>query len=74
MKGILAAVMAGIDSVEHGIYLDDEIMEMMLARGTFLVPTLSAPLNILSNGKAAGIPEYIIEKTKRVADDHYEES
>ncbi len=69
-EGILAAVMAGIDSVEHGIYLDDEIMDMMLTRGTFLVPTLSAPLNILSNGKAAGIPEFIIEKTKRVADDH----
>ena len=41
--GIKNAVRAGIRSIEHGIYLDDEAIEMMLAAGTFLVPTLTAP-------------------------------
>ena len=70
-EGIRNAVLAGIDSIEHGIYLDDEIIELMLAKGIFLVPTLSAPINILSRGKKAGIPDYIVEKTKRVADTHF---
>jgi len=41
--GIKAAVRAGIRSIEHGIYLDDEAIELMLARGTYFVPTLIAP-------------------------------
>ena len=34
---------AGIRSIEHGIYLDDEATELMLTRRTFFVPTLVAP-------------------------------
>jgi imidazolonepropionase-like amidohydrolase len=36
------AVRAGIDSIEHGTFLDDEALDMMKARGTFFVPTLMA--------------------------------
>jgi imidazolonepropionase-like amidohydrolase len=36
------AIRAGIDSLEHGTFLDDEALEMMKAHGTFLVPTLMA--------------------------------
>src|SRR5262249_46051887 len=39
--GIKAAVLAGVDSIEHGSILDDEAVRMMKERGTFLVPTLS---------------------------------
>ena len=70
-EGIKNAVLAGIDSIEHGIYLDDEIIELMLAKGIFLVPTLSAPINILAQGEKAGIPDHIVEKTRRVADTHF---
>jgi len=70
-EGIRNAVLAGIDSIEHGIYLDDEIIELMLAKGIFLVPTLSAPINILAQGEKAGIPDHIVEKTRRVADTHF---
>ncbi|HEY6140331.1 MAG TPA: amidohydrolase family protein [Thermoanaerobaculia bacterium] len=41
-EGILAAVRAGVDSIEHGSQLDDEGMALMKARGTYLVPTLYA--------------------------------
>jgi imidazolonepropionase-like amidohydrolase len=37
--GILAAVKAGVASIEHGSVLDDAVIDEMLARGTFLVPT-----------------------------------
>jgi imidazolonepropionase-like amidohydrolase len=40
--GVKAAVRAGIRSIEHGVYLDDGAIELMLERGTWLVPTLTA--------------------------------
>ena len=41
-EGAKRAIRAGIDSIEHGTFLDDEALDMMKARGTFLVPTLMA--------------------------------
>src|SRR4051794_4601657 len=45
--GIKNAVRAGVRSIEHGIYIDDEALELMLEHGTYLVPTLVAPLGVL---------------------------
>jgi imidazolonepropionase-like amidohydrolase len=39
-EGAKRAIRAGIDSIEHGTFLDDEALEMMKARGTVLIPTL----------------------------------
>jgi imidazolonepropionase-like amidohydrolase len=41
-EGAKVAVRAGIDSIEHGSFLDDEAVKMMKERGTYLVPTLMA--------------------------------
>jgi imidazolonepropionase-like amidohydrolase len=41
-EGIKTAVRAGVASIEHGSFLDEEGAKMMAERGTFLVPTLSA--------------------------------
>ena len=41
-EGIKIAVRAGVASIEHGSFLDEEGARMMAQRGTFLVPTLSA--------------------------------
>lgn len=41
-EGIKAAVRAGVSSIEHGSFLDEEGARMMAQRGTYLVPTLSA--------------------------------
>ena len=41
--GAKRAIRAGIDSIEHGTFLDDEALEMMRARGTYYIPTLMAP-------------------------------
>lgn len=40
-SGIAAAVRAGVRSIEHGVYMDDETLAEMKRRGTFLVPTLA---------------------------------
>jgi imidazolonepropionase-like amidohydrolase len=68
-EGILNAVRGGVDSIEHGIFMDDECVEEMLARGTYLVPTISALRNILNNADN-GIPAYAVEKTRRVSENH----
>jgi len=64
-QGILNAVLGGVDSVEHGIFMTEACIEAMLERGTYLVPTLAAVRNILAM-KGKGIPDYAIEKSERV--------
>jgi imidazolonepropionase-like amidohydrolase len=69
--GIKSAVRAGVRSIEHGIYLDDEAIEMMIERGTYLVPTLVAPMGVLEAAdRGINVPEYAITKTKMVMDAH----
>ncbi len=41
-EGAKRAIRAGIDSIEHGTFLDDEALDMMKQRGTYFVPTLMA--------------------------------
>lgn len=71
-SGIKAAIRAGISSVEHGFYLDEEACEMMVSRGVYLVPTLVAPYWIVERGVEAGIPPYAVEKAKRSQEAHLE--
>lgn len=69
--GIKNAVRAGVRSVEHGIYLDDEAIEMMLAAGTWLVPTLVAPHAVVSAAAAGSqLPEGVLAKAREVIEVH----
>lgn len=68
-EGIMNAVLGGISSIEHGIFMNDECIAAMLERGTFLVPTLAAVLNIIRN-KDRGIPAWAVEKSERVFERH----
>ena len=63
--GIKTAVLAGIDSVEHGSYIDDECIDLMLERGTFYCPTLSTHYFSEKFGVAAGIAPWKVEKGRR---------
>ena len=69
-EGIKNAILAGIDSVEHGIFLDDETINLMLEKGVYLVPTLVAPYFIVENGVEAGIPQYAVDKSNYVMKYH----
>lgn len=64
-EGAMRAIRAGIDSIEHGTFLDDAALSLMKERGTFLVPTLMASEGIrerLDSGKY--IPPQIAEKAR----------
>lgn len=68
-EGIMNAVLGGVSSIEHGIFMDDDCMRAMLERGTFLVPTLAAVRNIVAN-RDKGIPAWAVEKAERVFEIH----
>jgi len=71
--GIKNAVRAGVRSVEHGIFLDDEAIAMMLEAGTWLVPTLIAPVAVLEAAEAgAGLPPSVVAKARDVIGAHRE--
>ncbi len=70
-QGIKQAVEAGIHSIEHGIFLDDEVVGMMVERGTFLVPTLLAPFSILEQAaKNERFPPYAVAKAREAYEWH----
>ena len=69
-QGILNALRAGIDSIEHGVYMNDETISFMKKKGIPFIPTLSALYHIENKGVEAGIPAYAVEKTQRVKPHH----
>src|ERR1700674_2244784 len=71
-QGIKNAVVGGIHSIEHGIYLDEEVVEEMKRRGTFLVATLVAPLWVVRRAEKdpGSVPAYAVRKAKEVMADH----
>lgn len=68
--GIKNAILAGISSIEHGFYLTDEIIELMLKKDVFLVATLCAVHHIVEKGIEGGIPKYGVEKAREAKQAH----
>lgn len=69
--GIKSAIRSGIRSIEHGIYLDDEAIQMMLDAGTYLVPTLIAPQGVIDAAdRGIAVPEYAVAKARDVVEIH----
>ena len=58
-QGILNAVLGGVDSIEHGIFMDERCLEEMVRRKPALVPTLAAVGRILKFAYQ-GIPYYVV--------------
>ena len=69
-QGIKNALIAGIDSIEHGFYIDDECLELMLQQGTNLVPTFAILEAIVSKGREFGVMEVSVRKGEAVQQDH----
>ncbi|HXW87646.1 MAG TPA: amidohydrolase family protein [Streptosporangiaceae bacterium] len=69
--GIKNALRAGVRSIEHGIYLDDEAIDMMLSAGTWLVPTLVAPHAVLAAATSGSqLPDGVLAKAQEVTAAH----
>ena len=60
------AVRAGVDSVEHGIFLDDEGISLMKERGTYLVPTSFPLFWYTDNMESMHLPKYTEDKIKMI--------
>lgn len=64
--GIKQAVMAGVDSIEHGSFIDDEAIRLMKEKGTYLVPTLYLADWFIENYQRLRVPEFMVEKARVV--------
>ena len=66
-EGMKRAVIAGVDSVEHGTFMTNEIMDLMINRGTYYVPTISAGEFVAEKAKIDNyFPEIIRPKAASV--------
>src|SRR5689334_24711987 len=65
-QGIAWASQAGVDSIEHGSYIDDAGIAEMKKNGTYLVPTLYGRDWRLANAEKNHVPDFILAKTKTV--------
>lgn len=68
--GINVAVRAGVTSIEHGVFMDEETACLMAEKGTFLVPTLVTMGRMLKNMKPGDFPDYVADKIKRCSQVH----
>ena len=72
LEGIKNAVRAGIDTIEHGDMLDDAVIELIIKKGIYVVPTLTAGAKIIAAGTKGGVPEWALEKSKRTRPERLE--
>ena len=71
-EGIKNAILAGVASIEHGIYITDEIIDLMLQKDVWLVPTLVAPLAVIQYAQEHPdlLPPMMAAKAYNVVEDH----
>ena len=65
--GTKAALEAGVDSIEHGSYLDEEAIRLFKAKGAYLVPTEIAPVAALAQARSGALPPATIPKAEAAA-------
>lgn len=68
--GARNALEAGVDSIEHGLFLEEDIVETMAERNVFLVPTLWLYRRLVEEGEAGRIPKWKYERAKSVVPRH----
>jgi imidazolonepropionase-like amidohydrolase len=66
-EGMRRAVLAGVRSIEHGTFMDDEVMRLMKERGTFYVPTVAAGRWVAEKARIDGFfPELVRPKAAAI--------
>ena len=66
-EGMKRAIRAGVDSIEHGTFMDDEAMDLMIKNGTYYVPTISAGEFVAAKSKIDNyFPEIVRPKAASV--------
>ena len=70
--GIKTALRNGVDTIEHGFYLDEECIGLFEETGATFVPTLAIMHRIVTVGDEHGVPEYGLEKARNAYEAHLE--
>lgn len=66
-EGMLRAVKAGVKTIEHGTYMDDEVMDLMKKKSCYFIPTITAGWAVAQNAKIDGFfPELVRPKAARI--------
>ncbi len=68
--GVKAALENGVDTIEHGFYLDDAAIDLLLETDATLVPTLAIMFRIVEAGTDHGVPEYGLRKAQEAFEAH----
>jgi imidazolonepropionase-like amidohydrolase len=71
-EGIAWCLDAGIDTIEHGVFLTEALATRLARQGAALVATLIAPHAIVEGGQAAGIPDFAVKKSIALRERHLE--
>ena len=66
-EGSKAALEAGVDSIEHGTFIDDDTVKLFKAKGAYLVPTMLAPVAALAQARGGQLPAATIPKAEAAA-------
>ena len=66
LEGIRAAILAGVDSIEHSSLIDEEVIQMSIKKGVYLSMDIYVSDFILGEGAQQGIPEYSLKKERQV--------
>lgn len=66
-EGTKAALEAGVDSIEHGSFIDDATVQLFKSRGAWLVPTMIAPVSALAQARGGALPAATIPKAEAAA-------
>lgn len=69
-EGIKNAIRAGITSIEHGMLIDEEGIQMLAEHGTYLIPTIIAVENICKGGEDGILAPWMLEKAKQCKEKH----
>ena len=62
-EGMKRAIRAGVSSIEHGTFMDDEVIALMKEKGTYYVPTITAGKSVADSAKIPGYyPPLVVPK------------
>jgi imidazolonepropionase-like amidohydrolase len=70
-EAVMDAIVAGVDSVEHGPGADEACFRLMTEKHTVYVPTVFVVDNILMNGKNMNLPDYSLRKAQEISARHF---
>lgn len=71
LTGIMNALKAGVDTIEHGNLASQEAWDIFLDQGTYLIPTLMVFKRLAEAGPETGTPEYAVLKSRHLHEAHF---